>query len=716
MDPTCFERWRWYDTTSLVGNAGIRQHRAIFKYQIPEPALAGLYYELDTMISVRVAKKNPTYTAPPTQIAIYGSRLTHVDISGYEGWQWLVPDSLPEVGTNPYPAIYSPSDTFNYNTIDSSIMLTILKGTINATIPSFNAVYGDTLNSLTFVDAHWQWATPDSVLTQTGLVQYRARYVPDDQAHYYTIDTLLTIMVSKRMPDYTLPQNLIAYYGDTLTQMPMPLGWRWTRPAVRRDTIPVYNATYDEWRDSIFDVIVSPTVGTSGMHTYSAAFLFPINDTLVDTVHYFRIDTTLDLLVMKSIPPYSLPTGLTAIYGQKLREVYWGANNWTWKANINNTPVGNVGMQRHEATFRHPDTNYLQVDTVLLINVTKAKPADVSLPPLGLQGVYGDELNVIALVGRWTWLNPASLVGEVTLPYRFNYHPAVYTPLDNNNYDTIIRMLPVTVISQQEHVRSLVDVINAHHAPDELRRFIVDTCNIDEVFIKFNPYGSVRSIRCMNKLIINQSDTLHLDVLRPDVYFVPFEVEYASGVIKNDTIFIERRFEVKDIVIQKFGGKLLVINNNFERNNGYNFTSFVWYKYDELRETYFNEVSTSAQCCEEVDDNSEDEETTFYIKLTYTDADTRKEKRISTCIGSISSTRKPGADLLVYPIPANGTITVENIHWQTDNTIKIYNLNGSLIQNYQVSNSKETLDITPITLPGTYFLSNDNRKITIVIR
>jgi len=77
--------------------------------------------------------------------------------------------------------------------------------------------------------------------------------------------------------------------------------------------------------------------------------------------------------IKKAVPEYTVPTGLTAVYGQKLADISL-PDGWAWKDDTLN--VGNVGKQQADAVFTpDDDRNYENVSLKLNITVKSAPTA-----------------------------------------------------------------------------------------------------------------------------------------------------------------------------------------------------------------------------------------------------------------------------------------------------------------------------------------------------
>ncbi|MBR7091691.1 MAG: Cna B-type domain-containing protein [Clostridia bacterium] len=148
-------------------------------------------------------------------------------------------------------------------------------------------------------------------------------------------------------PDYSVPAEVEAVYGQTLADVALPAGWAWDDP-------------------------LTTPVGNAGDNTFSATY------TPVDTTLYQTMSANLTISVSQAAPDCIAPEGLTVVYGQTLADVTL-PDGWAWDDPLT-TPVGNVGDNTFSATFTPEDTeNYSAAAATLTITVTKAGTSSAAL-------------------------------------------------------------------------------------------------------------------------------------------------------------------------------------------------------------------------------------------------------------------------------------------------------------------------------------------------
>ena len=123
-----------------------------------DPINAGSYTatltidDVSVSVNFSIAKATPTYTIPTGLTATYGQTLANVTLP--EGWSWKdATTSVGNAGTNTFTAIFIPTDTVNYVTIEAEVTLEVAKAEINIddlVDPEFaaNLVYNGTAQEL----------------------------------------------------------------------------------------------------------------------------------------------------------------------------------------------------------------------------------------------------------------------------------------------------------------------------------------------------------------------------------------------------------------------------------------------------------------------------------------------------------------------------------------------------------------------------------------
>ncbi len=167
-------------------------------------------------------------------------------------------------------------------------------------------------------------------------------------------------------PLYDIPTDLTAAYGDTLADVTLPTAtngtWTWMSPKT--------------------------SVGNVGSKTFKAIF------TPNDDNNYITVEVDVPVTVNKTDPQYTVPTGITATYGEILADVTL-PSGWSWDDSLT-TSVGNAGTKIFVAIFTPTDTeNYKTVKADITVTVNKAD-STCTEPTAKLNLVYnGDAMELI---------------------------------------------------------------------------------------------------------------------------------------------------------------------------------------------------------------------------------------------------------------------------------------------------------------------------------
>lgn len=150
---------------------------------------------------------------------------------------------------------------------------------------------------------------------------------------------------------------------------------------------------------------------------------------------YFKID--------KLTPEYTVPTNLTATYGQRLGDITAQLpEGFSWYHDTYSLLYEVGTMTCYSVTFTPDDTDFYKTIDNIPVNITVSKADPEYEVPTGLQAYTGDRLENINLPDGFTWDEPSSTyVGEEAGDQIFH---VTYTPGNTTNYN-VISNIPVTV-------------------------------------------------------------------------------------------------------------------------------------------------------------------------------------------------------------------------------------------------------------------------------
>ncbi|TDN83870.1 hypothetical protein DET49_12070 [Salegentibacter sp. 24] len=266
----------------------------------------------------------------------------------------------------------------------------------------------------------------------------------------------------------------------------------------------------------------------------------------------------------------------------------------------------------------------------------------------------------------------------------------------NQNYeaaDPVVRTL--TIIGNEAKLNRVSINGRMYSNPQEEIYYLID-CedNVSQIQIQFEPNQGAT---------LDQEANLTMTISSPGIYQKTVTVTSEDGTsTKTYTIIIEKNFNFRDIVIQKFNNVLLV-NNNSETNGGYSFVSYRWYRNGS--------VVGNGQYYSVGDDINDalDPESNYYVVV-----ETEEGEVLRTCVSNVQLRSSFQVTLAPNPVRSGGTMELfvdfpkEELETME---ISIHNLNGVLLKTL-----KSKSEFTNISLPnnlqiGIYLLRIDTQNI-----
>ena len=341
--------WKSTETKPSVSDSNITEYAVMFN-----PTDTDNYAAVECKVKLTVNRAEPTVTVPTAKTPTYnGSAQELVNAGSATGgtmYYAVTTENTAPTDENLYTT-YIPTKTDagtyyvwykvagdeNHNdTNPACVEVTINKANPTYTVPTdLNATYGDTLVDVA-LPTGWAWADSTASVGNAGTNTFAATFTPEDTANYNTVEQNLSVTVGKATPSYTVPTDLVATYGDTLSSISLPTGWAWADNTA--------------------------SVGNAGTNTFKANF------TPADTANYNTVNNVdVTVTVVKADPTYTIPSGLTATYGDTLSSVTL-PEGWTWTEPT--TSVGTVGSHTFAAIFTPDNTdNYNSVQENLTVTV-----------------------------------------------------------------------------------------------------------------------------------------------------------------------------------------------------------------------------------------------------------------------------------------------------------------------------------------------------------
>ena len=403
-------------------------------------------------ITVTVSKATPTVTVWPTAAAISvgqalsSSTLTPVtaavpgNASVAGTFAWTTPATVPALGADLESVTFTPTDTTDYNTVTSTILITVNNKTTPTitTLPTASAItYGQTLASSTLtggtgsVPGTFAWTTP-ATAPGAGTPPESITFTPTNTTLYNTATGTVTVTVNKATPTVTtLPTASALSVGQALSASTLTGGlastpgtFAWTTPG----TIPV-----------------------AGADPESVTF------TPYDSTDYTTATATVTVTVGNLITPTvtAWPKAASIFYGQVLGSSVLtggtasvpGTFGWTTP-----TTVPTAGADPEGVTFTPTDTTkYTTVAGTVTVNVSKVTPTVTAWPTpsaiapgktLASSTLAGGtaSYNGTTVPGTFAWTAPATIPAAGT-----DVESVTFTPTDATDYNTVVGTVTITV-------------------------------------------------------------------------------------------------------------------------------------------------------------------------------------------------------------------------------------------------------------------------------
>ena len=463
------------------------------------------YEPVTTNANVTVLKATPLIITQPTATAItYGQTLASSTLSGGAtsvpgSFEFATPTTQPIVGTSIQSVTFTPADSSNYETISTSVNVTVNKATAIVTLGNLAAAYD---------------ATPkvaSATTNPTGLevnLTYNGSAVPPTNAGSYAVAATIvaanyggstsgTLIIAKATPLITTQPTATAItYGQTLASSSLsggvasvPGSFAFATPA----TIPAAGITAQSVTFTPTDTLnyqdvtttvnvttsngatitlgklattydgttksVSATTTPSGLTvkvTYNGSTTAPKNAgsyavvaTIVDAAYTGSVSAT--LVIAKATPSITTkPTAKGITYGQTLASstLSRGAASVAGSfAFTTPTAVPPAGTASQSVTFTPADSiNYQTASTSVNVTVAKAKPVIVTKPTASTI-VYGQTLassilsgGVASVSGSFAFTKPTTVPAVGT-----SSQGVTFTPTDTMNYQNATTTVSVTV-------------------------------------------------------------------------------------------------------------------------------------------------------------------------------------------------------------------------------------------------------------------------------
>ena len=379
-------------------------------------------------LQFEITQATPSYVVPTGLASTYGNKLSSVTLPS--GWTWKNPNDLVgNAGDRTHVAIYTPTDP-NYHSVEENVTIAVAKANPTYVVPSGLCIRTNSTLSMLSLPTGFAWADPtQNVGSTAGNFTFKANYTPNDTDNYNVVNNIdipVEVYVHEHNWSYVVNgSSILASCSNP--ECPVDTG---LTLALVAPTNLVFDGSAKT--ASFEDDYNSEAFGTPSIEYYENNSL--VSECVDAGVYEARVTVggataKVQFEITQATPTgYVVPTGLEAVYGDKLSSVAL-PEHWSWK-NPNDL-VGNAGNQNHIAIYTPEDPNYKAVEENVTISVSKANPTYVV--PSTIDAPYNVELSTIGLPEGFSWMDGS----QKTSTWGENAFKAKYTPSDTVNYNIV---------------------------------------------------------------------------------------------------------------------------------------------------------------------------------------------------------------------------------------------------------------------------------------
>ncbi len=221
------------------------------------------YVELTGTAAIAIVKATPNIKAPTAENIVYdpSKTLNSVKLSGGSAvwivngssvtvdgtWSWKNAAAVPTVKNSGYTAVFTPTDTVNYNTVECDVTVTVAKAEPYIAVPPTAAqiTYGDSLNASALSGGTVQYSNSDTtavagsfawkdstikpVVSDSDRTEYALIFTPADTANYISVETTITLTVEKAENAPNMPSAVmnVKRSCEKVSDVELPKDWQW---------------------------------------------------------------------------------------------------------------------------------------------------------------------------------------------------------------------------------------------------------------------------------------------------------------------------------------------------------------------------------------------------------------------------------------------------------------------------------------------------------
>jgi streptogramin lyase len=395
------------------------------------------YTSATASVTLTVNQASPILTCATPAPIVYGTPISAAMFgcsSNVPGTFVYTPaiGTVPAAGSNSVSIAFTPTDTTDYTTAMTSVMLTVNKATPSITWAAPAAITygtplsGTQLNATSPVAGSFSYLPPAGTVLNAGTQTLTVTFTPNDGADYATAQAIVNLVVNQAALNITWHTPTAIAYGTALgtTQL---------------------NAT----STAAGTFTYSPAAGTVlgvGSHTLTVT-LTPTNAADYTTA---TANATVTLTVNKATPSITWATPAAITYGTALSATQLNASSpvagkFTYSPAAGTTLT--AGSHTLSVAFASTDTtDYNTASSSVTLTVNKATPSITWATPKAI--TYGTALS-------GTQLNASSSVAG-----KFTYSPVSGTVLTAGSHSLSVTFAPTDSADYATATDSMTLVVN----------------------------------------------------------------------------------------------------------------------------------------------------------------------------------------------------------------------------------------------------------------
>ena len=372
--------------------------------------------------SFTVAQGAATIISVPTASSIsYPQALSNSVLSGGSGnvpgsFSWTTPGTVPPVGTNTQGVTFTPSDTANYASVSTNIMVVVNKGTATVTLGNLSQNYDGTTKSVSVTTAPTNLTVSVTYNGSTNLPVNAGSYPVAGtvvSTNYSGVGTN-TLTIAKASNTITFPTITGAVVGGSATLTATTSSSLAVTYSTTSTNITISNNVVSYLAAGPASIIASQ----AGNSNYLAA---------TSVTNSFTVAQGAATII-------SVPTASSISYPQALSNSVLSGGSGNVPGSFSWTTPGTVppvGTNTQGVTFTPSDTaNYASVSTNIMVVVNKGT-ATVTLGNLS-QNYDGTTKSVSVTTAPTNLTVSVTYNGSTNLPVNAGSYPVVGTVVSTN--------------------------------------------------------------------------------------------------------------------------------------------------------------------------------------------------------------------------------------------------------------------------------------------